>query len=89
VAGGAGGLANGGNNLCSGQPHQRRRPPQHRRQQPPLHRRPPPPRTKRSSLPPSYGVRTRPSKNAATTSAAYDALYDPLGQRRSSAPRMR
>jgi hypothetical protein len=35
------------------------------------------PRTKRSSLPPSYGVRTRPSKNAAATSAAYDVLYDP------------
>jgi hypothetical protein len=35
------------------------------------------PRTKRSSLPPSYGVRTRPSKNAASTSTTYDALYDP------------
>jgi hypothetical protein len=52
-------------------------------------RRPPPPRTKRSSLLPSYGVRTRPSKNAAATSAAYNALYDPLGRRRSSAPWMR
>jgi hypothetical protein len=52
-------------------------------------RRPPPPRTKRSSLPSSYGVRTRPSKNAAATSAAYDVLYDPLGRRRSSAPQMR
>jgi hypothetical protein len=49
----------------------------------------PPPRTKRFSLPPSYGVRTRPSKNAAATSTAYDALYDPLGRHRSSAPRMR
>ena len=35
------------------------------------------PRTKRSSLSPSYGVRTRPSKNAAATSMAYDVLYDP------------
>jgi hypothetical protein len=35
------------------------------------------PRTKRSSLPPSYGVRTRPSKNAVATSTAYDVLYDP------------
>jgi hypothetical protein len=35
------------------------------------------PRTKRSSLPPSYGVRTRPSKNAAATPMAYDVLYDP------------
>jgi hypothetical protein len=35
------------------------------------------PRTKRSSLLPSYGVRTRPSKNAAATSTAYDVLYDP------------
>jgi hypothetical protein len=35
------------------------------------------PHTKRSSLPPSYGVRTRPSKNAAATSTAYDVLYDP------------
>jgi hypothetical protein len=32
---------------------------------------------KRSSLPPSYGVRTRPSKNAAATSTAYNVLYDP------------
>jgi hypothetical protein len=38
VACGAGGLASGGNHLCSGQPHQRRRPPQHRRKQPPPHR---------------------------------------------------
>jgi hypothetical protein len=37
VAGGAGGLASGGNHLCSGQPHQRRRPPQHGQQQPPPH----------------------------------------------------
>jgi hypothetical protein len=35
------------------------------------------PHTKRSSLPPSFGVRTRPSKNAAATSTAYDVLYDP------------
>jgi hypothetical protein len=35
------------------------------------------PRTKRSSLPPSYGVRTKPSKNAAATSTAYNVLYDP------------
>jgi hypothetical protein len=35
------------------------------------------PRTKRSSLPPSYGARTRPSKNATATSTAYDVLYDP------------
>jgi hypothetical protein len=35
------------------------------------------PRMKRSSLPPSYGVRTRPSKNAAATSTAFDVLYDP------------
>jgi hypothetical protein len=41
------------------------------------------------SLPPSYGVRTRPSKNAAATSAAYDVLYDPLGRCQSSAPWMR
>jgi hypothetical protein len=34
-------------------------------------------RTKRSSLSSSYGVRTRPSKNAAATSTAYDVLYDP------------
>jgi hypothetical protein len=33
----------------------------------------------RSSPPSSYGVRTRPSKNATATSAAYDVLYDPLG----------
>jgi hypothetical protein len=31
------GLAGGGNHLCSGEPHQRRRPPQHRRQRPPTH----------------------------------------------------
>jgi hypothetical protein len=33
------------------------------------------------------GVRTRPSKNAATTPTAYDVLYDPPppGRRRSSA----
>jgi hypothetical protein len=35
------------------------------------------PRTKRSSLSPSYGVRTRPSKNVAATPTAYDVLYDP------------
>jgi hypothetical protein len=35
------------------------------------------PRMKRSSLPPSYGVRTIPSKNAAATSTVYDVLYDP------------
>jgi hypothetical protein len=32
---------------------------------------------KRSSLPSSHGVRTRPSKNAAATTAAYGVLYDP------------
>jgi hypothetical protein len=37
------------------------------------------PCTKRSSLPPSYGVRTRPSKKATATSAVYDVLYNPLG----------
>jgi hypothetical protein len=53
------------------------------------------PRTKRSSLPPSYGVRTRPSKNAAATSTVYDVLYDPpdsVGTVRPAAremPRMR
>jgi hypothetical protein len=38
ATGGADGLASGGNHLCNGQPHQRRRPSQHRRQRPPLHR---------------------------------------------------
>jgi hypothetical protein len=37
------------------------------------------PRAERSSPPSSYRVRTRPSKNAAATSAAYDVLYNPLG----------
>jgi hypothetical protein len=35
-------------------------------------------RVKRSSLPSSHGVRTRPSKNAASTPAAYSVLYGPL-----------
>jgi hypothetical protein len=35
------------------------------------------PCTKRSSLPSSYGVWARPSKNSAATSMAYDVLYDP------------
>jgi hypothetical protein len=34
------------------------------------------PCTKRSSLRPSYGVRTRLSKNATATATAYDVLYD-------------
>jgi hypothetical protein len=37
VVGGTYGLASGGNHLCSGESHQRRRPPQHRRQRPPAH----------------------------------------------------
>jgi hypothetical protein len=44
------------------------------------------PHTKRSSLLPSYGVRTRPSKNAAATAAAYDVLYNPLGGARAVRP---
>jgi hypothetical protein len=49
-------IARGGNHLCSGQPHQRRRPHQpHQWQRPPLHRwaAAAPARTKRSSLPSS------------------------------------
>jgi hypothetical protein len=33
---------------------------------------------------PPVGVRTRPSKNVAATSTAYDVLYNPLGRRRNS-----
>jgi hypothetical protein len=35
---------------------------------------------------PPMGVRTRPSKNAATTSAAYGVLYNPLGGIRAGRP---
>jgi hypothetical protein len=35
AAGGTDSPASGGNHLCSGEPHQRRRPPQHQRQRPP------------------------------------------------------
>jgi hypothetical protein len=35
---------------------------------------------------PPTGVRTRPSKNAAATSAAYDVLYNPLGGVRAGRP---
>jgi hypothetical protein len=85
VAGGTDGLASGGNHLCNEQPHQWWRPPQHRRQRPPLYRwaAAASARTKRSSLPSSYVVRTRPSKNATAAPTAYDVLYDPrCGQRR-------
>jgi hypothetical protein len=69
AAGGPDGPGSGGNHLCKGQPHQQQPPPQHRQPQPPPH--------KRSSLLSSHGVRTRPSKNAAATPAAYDVLDSP------------
>jgi hypothetical protein len=87
VAGGIDGLTSGGNHLCSGEPHQRRRPPQHRRQRPPAHQCRtsewrPPQRARKEVLAPvlTAGVSTRPSKNAAAAPTAYDVLYDPPGR---------
>jgi hypothetical protein len=81
VTGGVGGLASGGNHLCSGQPHQRRQPPQHRRQQPPPHRwliddggRL---TTHEEVLAPALLRSEDKTKNAAATSMAYDVLCDP------------
>jgi hypothetical protein len=87
AAGGTDGVVSGGNHLGSGEPHQRRRPPQHRRQRPPAHQcctgeRRPPQRARKEVLAPvlAAGVRKRPSKNVVATPTAYDVLYDPLGQ---------
>jgi hypothetical protein len=87
VAGATDGLTSGGNHLCSGEPHQRRRPPQHRRQRLPVHQcrtgeRRPPQRARKEVLAPvlTAGVRTRPSKNAAASPTVYDVLYDPSGR---------
>jgi hypothetical protein len=89
VAGGADGLASRGNHLCNRQPHQRQRPPLQRAALPAeattsapvaYRQRRTPQCVQKGPRPcPPVRVRTRPSKNVATTSTAYDVLYSPTG----------
>jgi hypothetical protein len=79
VTGGTDGLASGGNHLCSGQPHQWRRPHQpHQWQRPPLHRwaAATPARTKRSSLPSSLREWGQDHPRTSPPPWGYDVLYD-------------